>query len=102
VYPLGRENKDAFIHFRHMMSHDSLPLAVYLCFAPQNVINVLAQKISEDGLSWTRTWNNLAELRADGTAVAIAIKQAWRDKSEDASLMCSGRMAGYDEDDGED
>jgi hypothetical protein len=101
VYPLGRENKDIFLHFRHMMSHPTLPRAVYVCFAPQHVVDRLAQRISDDGLSWTRTWGDLAELRADNTAVATSIKQAWRDRAEDMSLACSGRMAGYGQDDGE-
>lgn len=56
--------------------------------------------ISSDGLSWTRTWANLGDLRADNTALAVALKAAWRDQAEGTPILGT-RMTGYVDDDAE-
>ena len=107
VYPLGRQERDVFFHMRHMMSHPTFARAVYVCVGHPHILSRLADRIAEDGLNWTRAWANLPELRADGTAVAVAVKQAWRDRdldrdgAGDNNVIIAGRMAGFEDDDAE-
>lgn len=101
IFPRGREEfPNVYFHMKHMVSHDTLPRAAYVCVGTPVILQRLADMISSDGLAWTRTWNNLVELRADGTALALALKAAWRDQPEGTPILAS-RMLGYVDDDAE-
>lgn len=117
-YPLGKDHADVFFHARLMLRQAGNPQrAVFVCTGPAAVLQRLADAIASDGLAWTRTWASAAALRADGGAIAQAVKAAWVDDRQrpntgtlEAPVLVApigqlvalrARMAGYDGEDGE-
>jgi hypothetical protein len=104
IYPLGRVARpDIFFHARLVLRDVTTPTrALFVCTGPRVVLDALAARIAADALPWTRTWLTLSALRADNTAAAIAIRNAWPDERPGGvgTLVAHWRrMAGfYDED----
>jgi hypothetical protein len=118
VYPLGREgssvvagqvreHREVFFHARAMATVGSFspPRVAFACVGHPWVLAYLAARIASDGLAWTRTWATLADLRADATAAAVAVKDAWRDERAEGDagerVRLLARMAGFEDDDAE-
>lgn len=111
IWPLGRvNNPNQFVHARIMVrgSGPQLERACYVFMGTEAQMQELhdrADAARTAGATWIRIWTNLAELRADGTAAAVAVKTAWRDERPQGDVGSIVRlftkMAGFDEDDGE-
>jgi hypothetical protein len=118
VYPLGREgssvvggqereHRDVFFHARAMATVGAFtpPRVAFACVGHPWVLVRLADRIAADGLAWTRTWTKLADLRADATTAATAVKAAWRDERAEGDagdvVRLLARIAGFEADDAE-
>lgn len=106
VYPLGRlARPGVFFHARLVLRDGTTPTrALFVCTGARVVLDHLAARIASDALAWTRTWLTLADLRADGGAVAVAIRNAWPDeRPEGAGALVAHwrRMAGFGGEDAE-
>lgn len=79
IYPNGRGG--VFFHARLIARASGNPgRALFVCTGAAGVLTALANQIAADGLPWTQAWASLAALRADGGALATAIKAAWPDE----------------------
>jgi hypothetical protein len=107
IYPLGSEARpDVFFHARLVLRHPSDPnRALFVCTSDRAaMLQHLADRIAEDDLAWTRTWARLPLLRADATALAVALRAAWPDERPrdeggnpvGARVAHYARMTGFD------
>lgn len=113
VYPLGtagttviageeRNNAAVFFHVRLMVGHATMPRGLFVCVGHPFILDHLADRIAADKLPWTRTWSALAELRADVTALAVQTLTNWPlDQLDGTTRRLMSRIAGFDDDDGE-
>jgi hypothetical protein len=111
IYPLGRvASPGVFFHARLVLRDGTNPQrAVFVCTGPRAVLDRLANAIAADALAWTRTWLTLAALRADASAPAVAIRNAWPDERPrdangnpiGASVAHFPRVAGFEAEDAE-
>jgi hypothetical protein len=80
IYPFGRAD-GRFFHARLILRDSGNPQrAVFVCTGTRAILDRLAERIAADGLSWTRTWLTLQQLRDDAAPAAAAIRAAWPDE----------------------
>jgi hypothetical protein len=113
VWPLGiegssviggqvREHRDVFFHAYMMVPHASLQRALFVLVGHPYVLARVSDMVASDALSWTRTWANLADFRADATTLAQQVRASWPVEHTDGGVVrLLARVAGYDEDDAE-
>lgn len=91
LYPLSRDQVDVFIHARIMAQNATR--IVFVACSPHPQVEERLLQLAEASIDyWT-----LAELRADVTAIAVEIKNLWRDKRQEDQVICLlGSMAGFD------
>ena len=109
IYPLGRDRPDVFFHAHIGALHPTLARAVYVCVGAPAVLAHLTDLITANALAWTFTWSSLVNLRADQSPTAVALRSYWIDNRRldengqgIGEIVClPGRVAGYQDDDGE-